>query len=291
MALLPGSTGRRSSSSTIVDSLTVNRTGSPFSAPGIELLLPATPVSVDPYPSTTITFGSAARIRSLAAGESIAPPEASTMSDDRSYGSSAAVTASISGRAMASPTTVMTFVFVRAAICSTSTGSNDPGRGITTVPPPKSAMNAAQCALTCMRGGVTSCTAPNSGMRLTIWSGAEIGPSKVVGSPPPIDAKKMSSWRHITPLGMPVVPPVYAMYTSSALRSSKSRAGEAAASAASYSTAPAGTSASVPSPTTTRCRSCSALGATAATTGPNCRWKTSATRSALSKRYSSSRST
>ena len=28
------------------------------------------------------------------------------------------------------------------------------------------------------------------------------------GFPPPIAPKKMSSWRHMTPLGMPVVPPV-----------------------------------------------------------------------------------
>ena len=29
-----------------------------------------------------------------------------------------------------------------------------------------------------------------------------------VGAPPPSPAKNRSSWRHITPLGMPVVPPV-----------------------------------------------------------------------------------
>ena len=46
-------------------------------------------------------------------------------------------------------------------------------------------------------------------------------------------AKKMSSWRHSTPLGMPVVPPVYTQYRSSADRGPKSRPGSDPASTAS----------------------------------------------------------
>ena len=47
-------------------------------------------------------------------------------------------------------------------------------------------------------------------------------------------AKKMSSWRHSTPLGMPVVPPVYTQYRSSPDRGPKSRCGEAPANAVSW---------------------------------------------------------
>ena len=90
-------------------------------------------------------------------------------------------------------------------------GSNDPAGVITTFPPPNRAWNDAQCALTCMSGGVTSMWRPCSGTRPASCSARSIGPSSVLGSPPPIEAKKMSSCRHITPLGRPVVPPVQRM--------------------------------------------------------------------------------
>ena len=45
-------------------------------------------------------------------------------------------------------------------------------------------------------------------MRSTTCAGSSTGPLMRVGSPPPMQAKNASSWRHTTPLGMPVVPPV-----------------------------------------------------------------------------------
>ena len=76
------------------------------------------------------------------------------------------------------------------------------------MPPPKKVEKASQWALACMNGGTGRATmpksrrregsSPGSVMALPIWS----------GSPPPMAAKKMSSWRHSTPLGAPVVPPV-----------------------------------------------------------------------------------
>ncbi len=39
-------------------------------------------------------------------------------------------------------------------------------------------------------------------------SSGEVGRSASPIAEPSMAAKKMSSWRHITPLGMPVVPPV-----------------------------------------------------------------------------------
>ena len=45
-------------------------------------------------------------------------------------------------------------------------------------------------------------------MRSSTSPGEDTGPWRRMGSPPPMQAKKASSWRHTTPLGSPVVPPV-----------------------------------------------------------------------------------
>ena len=68
-------------------------------------------------------------------------------------------------------------------------------------------------------------------------SGRGIGPCIVVGSPPPIAAKKMSSWRHTTPLGMPGRSARVRDVEVVARTSARSRArADSAASARSYST-------------------------------------------------------
>ena len=62
----------------------------------------------------------------------------------------------------------------------------------------------------CMNGGMISVTSP-LGCAGSIFSLALVGEvtrSLVNTSMPPASAKYTSSWRHITPLGMPVVPPV-----------------------------------------------------------------------------------
>ena len=74
---------------------------------------------------------------------------------------------------------------------------------------------------------------PTSGRRSTNSAGLEIQSPVWNGSPPPIAAKKMSSWRQRTPFGSPVVPPVYTQYRSSSERASKSRTSDAAANAVS----------------------------------------------------------
>ncbi len=102
----------------------------------------------------------------------------------------------------------------------------------TTLPPPYSPMNAAHWAAPCINGAAGSIvTIPEASAFFPTCSGVSGGGP--YGLPPIIAAKKRSSWRHITPFGMPVVPPVYRMYRSSAERGPKSRSGEAAASASS----------------------------------------------------------
>ncbi len=76
-----------------------------------------------------------------------------------------------------------------------------------TLPPMKSELNAIQCAVPCMNGQIGTQRVRGCRHRSSISSGVAIG-----APPPPAPAiapKKRSTWRHITPLGMPVVPPVY----------------------------------------------------------------------------------
>ncbi len=127
------------------------------------LFVPVTPVSVEPNPSTTATFGSRSFARSLVAAETSAPPEASTSRLEASTGrpaSRAAAKASSSGRTMASPTSVTTFARSLSIRLHTALASKDPAGGSTTFPPPSSIWNAAQWALTCISGGVMSPTIP-----------------------------------------------------------------------------------------------------------------------------------
>ena len=79
-------------------------------------------------------------------------------------------------------------------------------RGSITVPPRNNVENAIQCAVPCMNGHAATQRVRGSRQRSAISSGVAIG----VPPPPapPIAPKKRSSWRHITPFGMPVVPPV-----------------------------------------------------------------------------------
>ncbi len=77
---------------------------------------------------------------------------------------------------------------------------------MTTVPPLKSVVNAIQCAVPCMKGHAGRQRVRPAAALSAISSGAAMArPAK---SPPPKAPKKMSSWRHMTPFGMPVVPPV-----------------------------------------------------------------------------------
>ena len=71
------------------------------------------------------------------------------------------------------------------------------------------AFHMAHWAFPCMSGATTSIgTRPAS----SVFTRPASSSGEVIGGapqpPPPMAAKKMSSWRHMTPLGMPVVPPV-----------------------------------------------------------------------------------
>jgi hypothetical protein len=115
----------------------------------------------------------------------------------------------------------------------TTSGSSEPSRS-TIRAPVKNHMNDVHCAAACMSGAMAKNVMPPSPMRSGSSAGDVTSPCSRIGSPPPRHAKNASSWRHTTPFGMPVVPPVYMMYRSSPPRSSRSgRRGDADAIAAS----------------------------------------------------------
>ena len=109
---------------------------------------------------------------------------------------------------MASPTTTRMFTASLPTRRHAAAGSKRPSGSVTSFPPPNSMVNASQWALECMNGGHGSAVMPGRITRGASSSGDAMKLPSAIGSPPPIPAKKMSSWRHSTPFGMPVVPPV-----------------------------------------------------------------------------------
>ena len=86
-------------------------------------------------------------------------------------------------------------------------GSNEPGC-ITTRAPQYSHDNEVHCAAACIIGASGKATKSKSMIRSSTSSGRSTGPLSRMGSPPPMHEKNASPWRHTTPLGIPVVPPV-----------------------------------------------------------------------------------
>ena len=109
---------------------------------------------------------------------------------------------------MASPTTMIDMAPSSAASRQTFCPSKWCSVLRITVPPLKKLMKLTHWPPPCIIGAFTMPTScdPSAGTRRPSSSGVVIGgwPKP----PPPSAAKKMSSARHITPLGMPVVPPV-----------------------------------------------------------------------------------
>ena len=110
------------------------------------------------------------------------------------------------GRANASPTITMKLACSRSTSSHSFSASSRCSAGITTAPPLNNAPKAIQCAVPCMNGHAGTHLVRAARQRSAISSG------EVIGFPPPpappMAPKKTSSWRHMTPLGIPVVPPV-----------------------------------------------------------------------------------
>ena len=123
-----------------------------------------------------------------------------------------------------------------------------------------------------MNGGMASAVTPGRSTRSASSSGRVMWSPEENGSPPPMAAKKMSSWRHSTPLGSPVVPPGVDAVEVAAERAAKSRPSGDWASASSYS-GPTPT-ASAPSATSSTARRSAIEPSAPATDAPKRRWNT-----------------
>jgi hypothetical protein len=108
--------------------------------------------------------------------------------------------------ANASPTMAMAFTRLASTSSSNSSGSKWRDGSSTMHPPEDRTANVVNAPVPCMSGQAGMPTAPGC------WndSSRNFG-SGSSGIPPPSVPHRTttrSSWRHITPLGMPVVPPV-----------------------------------------------------------------------------------
>jgi hypothetical protein len=166
--------------------------------------MPEKPVSDDPMVSVSTMLGNVSRYCCLTEDEKIAAPLLSARRVEPSYAPDSY--ASIIGRAIASPVMAMTLTFSCSTSRHTSCASNF---GIsTTVLAVNSAPSAAHCAAPCIIGATGNRTSgPPSAPSRASFHSSSTG-SLVMKSMPPPSTRHTSSWRHTTPLGMPVVPPV-----------------------------------------------------------------------------------
>ncbi len=168
--------------------------------------MPLKPDSEEPKLFSSITVGTSAWNSARTESDMIAPELETENSDEQSVPRSGPFRQSISGRSIASPTsdTLVTFSF--SIVLSTSAGTNL--RCTTTRWPKLKPMNAVSVEVPCISGGVGKKVIPSPPAATRSASSCGDFTGSPVGAPPPRPEKNRSSWRHITPFGMPVVPPV-----------------------------------------------------------------------------------
>lgn len=191
-------------STTAVRELTWSR--KPRPGPESSVAVPLKPDSEEPKLLSSRAPGSSARNWPRTVSDRIAPELLTLNSEEQSVPWSGPASASTSGRSMASPTSDTQVTRSRSTVRSTSSGTYLRCR--TTFWPKWKAMNAVRVEVPCISGGVGKNTRPSSPAATRSASSCGRRTGSPVGAPPPIPEKNRSSWRHITPLGMPVVPPV-----------------------------------------------------------------------------------
>ena len=172
--------------------------------------MPFMPVSVEPIASVITRYRAAAPAAAPSPSARRSPRCCRTRRATRRRPRPAGVSSvSASGRAIASPVTCITLTPLLLDRAPHLFGV-EARRYMTAVLPSKSMRYIANCPAPCMSGGMddrrrarSAATGRSSRSRP---SGA-VTRSLVNTSMPPPSAKYTSSWRHITPLGMPVVPP------------------------------------------------------------------------------------
>ena len=108
----------------------------------------------------------------------------------------------------ASPTIAMALTFSRSIVSSRSSTSSPRLSRVTALPPPDMTMSWVMHPVPCMSGQAGSPTAPGPCTRSRMMP-MSASPSRTRASnPAPTMLRNRSSCRHITPFGIPVVPPV-----------------------------------------------------------------------------------
>ena len=128
---------------------------------------------------------------------------------DRSYFPGDASSASRIGPANAWPTMITSVARWRSIVASSSSTSKRRLVRETIVPPTAIDLSAENCPVPCMRGqaGISTWPGAAGSTRAVSSSRCAAGGVPKTVLPPAPRALNRSSWRHITPLGIPVVPP------------------------------------------------------------------------------------
>ena len=146
---------------------------------------------------------------------------------ERSQRPGFASSASRIGPAKAWPTITIVFTFSRSTMSSNSAALNDRFGLVTMQPAVASAMNEENRPVPCMSGQATYARRHgHSGLTRSISACTDSpGATPYRAFAPKPSTANRSSWRHITPFGMPVVPPVYRNNMSSPDRSATGTTG------------------------------------------------------------------
>lgn len=170
------------------------------------MAVPLKPDSDEPKLLSSIAVGTSALNWARTVSDMIAPEDETLNIDEQSVPFIGPLSASMSGRSIASPTSDMLVTFSFSTVRRTSSGTNL--RWMTTRWPKLKPMNAVSVEVPCISGGVGKKVMPSPPAATRSASSSGRATGSPVGAPPPSPEKNRSSWRHITPLGMPVVPPV-----------------------------------------------------------------------------------
>ena len=136
----------------------------------------------------------------------ITPDETTSRRLAMSHRPGSASSARRMGLANASPTIDIEFTRSRSMVSSSSTGSKWRPCTVTTEPPSIRQFMALNAPVPCMSGAAGTFTGPGLGTRAASAAGSGSSGSGRLALASII--MMTSSWRHMTPFGMPVVPPV-----------------------------------------------------------------------------------
>ena len=171
---------------------------------------PKPTASEEPKESKRTMLGWCARSARFTSGDHMTPEEMMEMRLSSRYSPRRSSRARSIGLAKASPTMATLLTAWWPTACHSSCGSKLTPPSVTIEPPAVSVMKAVKRPVPCMRGqaGRWRSPGPRARTRAASSSSDATGGSPSTGFPPPPIARQRSSDRHMTPFGMPVVPPV-----------------------------------------------------------------------------------